>query len=44
MRTLSLDLRERILFSYDKNEGAREEIANRYRVSLGMVKSILPYF
>ena len=44
MRTLSLDLRERILSSYDKEEGTREEIANRYRVSLGMVKSILPYF
>jgi hypothetical protein len=31
MRTLSLDLRERILSSYDKKEGTREEIANRYR-------------
>jgi hypothetical protein len=29
MRTLSLDLRERILFSYDKKEGTREEIACR---------------
>ena len=37
MRTLSLDLRERILSSYDKEEGTREEIAHRYRV-LGMVK------
>ena len=41
MRTLSLDLRERILSSYDKEEGTREEIANRYRVSLGMVKKLL---
>jgi transposase len=41
MRTLSLDLRERILSSYDKNEGTREEIADRYRVSLGMVKKLL---
>jgi transposase len=41
MRTLSLDLRERILSSYDKKEGTREEIANRYRVSLGMVKKLL---
>ena len=41
MRTLSLDLRERILISYDKKEGTREEIANRYRVSLGMVKKLL---
>jgi transposase len=41
MRTLSLDLRERILFSYDRKEGTREEIAHRYRVSLGMVKKLL---
>jgi transposase len=41
MRTLSLDLRERILSSYDKEEGTREEIAHRYRVSLGMVKKLL---
>ena len=41
MRTLSLDLRERILSSYDKEEGTREEIAHRYRVSLGMVKKPL---
>jgi transposase len=41
MRTLSLDLRERILVSYDKKEGTREEIANRFRVSLGMVKKLL---
>jgi len=41
MRTLSLDLRERILVSYDHQEGTREEIALRYRVSLGMVKKLL---
>ena len=41
MRTLSLDLRERILTSYDHQEGTREEIAARYRVSLGMVKKLL---
>lgn len=41
MRTLSLDLRERILSSYDRNEGTREEIASRFRVSLGMVKKLL---
>ena len=41
MRTLSLDLRERILASYDHEEGNREEIADRYRVSLGMVKKLL---
>jgi transposase len=41
MRTLSLDLRERILSSYDKGEGTRIEIAHRFRVSLGMVKKLL---
>lgn len=41
MRTISLDLRERILTSYDQQEGTREEIAGRYRVSLGMVKKLL---
>ncbi len=41
MRTLSLDLRERIVDSYDRNEGTRLDIAQRYRVSLGMVKKLL---
>lgn len=41
MRTLSLDLRERILASYDRDEGTRPEIAHRFRVSLGMVKKLL---
>ena len=41
MRTLSLDLRERILASYDHAEGTRPEIAHRFRVSLGMVKKLL---
>ena len=41
MRTLSLDLRERILASYDHHEGSREAVAARYRVSLGMVKKLL---
>lgn len=41
MATLSLDLRERILASYDAGEGTREEIAQRFRVSLGMVKKLL---
>jgi transposase len=36
-----LDLRERILSSYDQKEGTREEIARRYRVSLGLVKKLL---
>ena len=41
MRTISLDLRERILASYDHHEGTRDEIAHRFRVSLGMVKKLL---
>ena len=41
MKTLSVDLRERILASYDSSEGTRENIAGRYRVSLGMVKKLL---
>jgi transposase len=41
MRTLSLDLRERILSSYDNAEGTRAEMAHRFRVSLGMVKKLL---
>jgi transposase len=41
MRTISLDLRERILASYDREEGTRAETAQRYRVSLGMVKKLL---
>lgn len=41
MRTFSLDLRERILAAYDNQEGTRQDIAQRYRVSLGMVKKLL---
>jgi transposase len=41
MKTLSLDLRERIVAAYDIGEGTREEIGRRFRVSLGMVKKLL---
>ena len=41
MRTSSLDLRERILACYDKEEGTRAQIAHRFRVSLGLVKKLL---
>ena len=41
MRTLSLDLRERILASYDHQKGTRDQIARRFCVSLGMVKKLL---
>jgi transposase len=40
-RTLSLDLRERIVAAYDAKEGTREEVAQRFKVSLGMVKKLL---
>lgn len=36
MRTISLDLRERILTAYDRKEGNREEVARRFRVSVGL--------
>ncbi len=36
-----MDLRERILGAYDADEGTREEVARRFRVSLGMVKKLL---
>ncbi len=41
MKTISVDLRERILVSYDKEEGTRQQIAGRFRVSEGMVKKLL---
>jgi transposase len=41
MKTLSLDLRERILAAYDAKAATREMVAARFRVSLGMVKKLL---
>ena len=41
MATLSMDLRERIVAAYDRGDGTREQIADRYDVSLGMVKKLL---
>ena len=41
MATLSLDLRTRMMASYDEGKSTREEVARRYRVSLGMVKKLL---
>jgi len=41
MKALSLDLRERILTTYDKENGTREQVARRFRVSLGMVKKLI---
>lgn len=41
MKTLSLDLRERILDSYGQEDATRNQIAKRFRVSLGMVKKLI---
>jgi transposase len=40
-KTISLDLRQRILAAYDHKEGTREEVARRFCVSLGLVKKLL---
>jgi transposase len=40
-KTTSLDLRERILAAYDEGEGTREDVARRFRVSLGLVKKLI---
>ena len=41
MKALSLDLRERILATYDKENATREQVAKRFHVSVGMVKKLL---
>lgn len=41
MKTISLDLRERILATYDQGGETRETVARRFRVSVGMVKKLL---
>jgi transposase len=41
MKTLSLDLRDRIVAAYDMGDATREDIADRFMVSLGMVKKLL---
>jgi transposase len=38
MKTLSLDLRERIVTGYDARQGTREEVARRFGVSVGMMQ------
>jgi transposase len=40
-KPFSVDLRERILKTYDEGKSNREEVAKRYRVSLGMVKKLI---
>jgi transposase len=41
MKTLSVDLRERIVAAYDRGDSTRAQIAARYDVSEGMVKKLL---
>jgi len=40
-RTVSLDLRERILKAYDRGDVSRDGVAQRFGVSLGLVKKLL---
>lgn len=40
-KVLSLDLRERIVTAYDSGGCTREDVAKRFRVSVGMVKKLL---
>ena len=41
MATISLDLRQRILNAYDREEGTRADLAKRFSVSLGLVAKLL---
>ena len=41
MAALSLDLRQRIVGAYDQGGSTREQVAERFAVSLGMVKKLL---
>ena len=41
MKPTSIDLRERIVAAYDADEGTRQQVADRFKVSLGLVKKLL---
>ena len=41
MKTISVDLRRRIVETYDEGKWTQEEVAKRFRVSLGMVKKLV---
>ena len=41
MKAISMDLRKRIVEAYDAGEGTRQEIADRFMVSVHMVKKLL---
>src|ERR1043165_51087 len=40
-KALPVVLRERIVAAYDAREGTREEVAKRFKVSVGMVEKLL---
>ena len=40
-KTLSMDLRKRIVEAYDRGDVSRQQVADRFAVSLGMVKKLL---
>jgi len=40
-KTISIDLRQRILGAYDEGNQTRSDVAKRFRVSLGFVKKLL---
>lgn len=40
-KTLSMDLRLRIVKAYDRGDVSRQQVADRFAVSLGMVKKLL---
>jgi hypothetical protein len=39
-KTISLDLRERIVAAYDNDEGTQQEVAHRFKVSWDFVKKL----
>lgn len=41
MKTISIDLRKRIVNSYDNKEGTKQQLAKRYAVSYGFVKKLI---
>ncbi len=40
-KTLSMDLRQRIVKAYDRGDVSRQQVAERFAVSLGMVKKLI---
>jgi transposase len=41
MKPTSIDLRKRVIDAYDVGLGTRQQIADRFKVSLGLVKKLL---